>query len=302
MNWPRLHSGPLTTIVLLAVSLGLLVANTRGPVRIDPLSFSLLEIVTPFARATASVSQRITAGWTAYIDLIGARQERDWLRLRLRQLEREFDRHGALRDENQRLQALLDLRETVPGQAVAARITGADASGLFRTATLGKGTADGIIEGMGVISSDGVVGRVISASLHASRVLLLEDPSTGIEALVQRSRARGIVEGGSSAGCRLKFVRQREDLVIGDVVVTSGRDGVFPRGLNIGTVTALVEEERGLFQGAEISPAVDFARLEDVLVVPSPLSETGTPRAAEPGSLEDAAAESEPIPEAEARP
>ncbi len=296
MSWLRRHSEPLTTLLLLAISAGLLVANTRGPRRIDPLSFVLLDVVSPFARATRALSGRLGAGWSAYVDLIEARQERDWLRLELRRLERDLDRHRSFGAENERLRALLDLREILPGQPVVARITGADASGLFRTATLGKGSADGIIAGMGVIAPDGVVGRVVASSAHAARVLLLEDPSTGIEALVQRSRARGIVEGGSSAGCRLKYVRRREDLQVGDRIVTSGRDGVFPRGLPIGTVTALVEEDRGLFIGAEIAPAADFSHLEEVLVVPSPLSETGSLRVDDTGTRPVAPAVAETAP------
>ena len=159
------------------------------------------------------------------------RQEREWLRRRVRELEGQVERAATIESQNARLQALLDLREGMPGQSVAARITGVDASGLFRTATLNKGERDGVQKGMAVVAPAGVVGKVVSTSPNAARVLLLEDPSSGVDALVQRSRARGIVEGSLSGGCQLKYVKHREDLRVGDLVATSGLDGIFPKGV-----------------------------------------------------------------------
>jgi len=273
----RRRSTPLTATALILVSLALLVTNSRGGQRIDPLGVVFLELVTPIAHLATSISSSAASTWNAYVDLVGARQEREWLRGRVRALEAQADATSSISRENERLRALLGLRDTLPDSAVAARITGAEASGLFRTATLNKGERAGVSEGFAVIAGDGVVGRVVATSPHASRVLLLDDHASGVDALVRRTRARGIVEGGSQAGCRLKYVKRREDIRVGDTVITSGLDGIFPKGLAIGEIVQLGEEEHGLYRTADIRPAVEFAKLEEVLVVEPPTREVPPP-------------------------
>jgi len=273
LNLLRRHSVLFTTGTLLLLSLSLLVTNTRGKRRIDPLGVVFLEIITPISTLLSTVSSAMSGTWRAYVDVVGVRQEREWLRRRVRELEAQAERAAGIETQNARLQALLDLREGMPGQSVAARITGVDASGLFRTATLNKGENDGVVKGMAVVAPPGVVGKVVSTSPNAARVLLLEDPSSGVDALVQRSRARGIVEGSSTGGCQLKYVKHREDVRVGDLVVTSGLDGIFPKGLVVGRIVRLAREEGGLFQTAEIEPAIDFNKLEEVLVVEAPDNE-----------------------------
>src|SRR5262245_40441313 len=198
----RRHSVLVTTGTLVFLSVALLVTNGRGQRRIDPLGVVFLEMITPISHGLSTVSSVMSATWNAYVDLVGVRQEREWLRRRVRELEAQSERASTMESQNARLQALLDLREGMPGQSVAARITGADASGLFRTATVNKGERDGVQKGMAVVSPGGVVGRVVSTSPNAARVLLLEDPSSGVDVLVQRSRARGIVEGSLHGGCQ----------------------------------------------------------------------------------------------------
>lgn len=273
LNLLRRYSVFFTTGSLFLLSLALLVTNTRGSRRIDPLGVVFLEIISPISHLSSVVSSSLSGTWNAYVDVVGVRQEREWLRRRVRELEGQAERAATIESQNARLQALLDLREAMPGQSVAARITGVDASGLFRTATLNKGESDGVQKGMAVVAPAGVVGKVVSTSPNAGRVLLLEDPSSGVDALVQRSRARGIVEGSLNGGCQLKYVKHREDLRVGDLVATSGLDGIFPKGVTVGTIARLSREEGGLFQTAEIEPAVDFNKLEEVMVVEAPENE-----------------------------
>jgi rod shape-determining protein MreC len=269
----RRHSVLVTTAALVALSLGLLLANARGGRRIDPLGAAFLEVTSPVSRGLSAISSVFGQAWSGYVSLVGVRQDNAWLRKRVRELEARADRMADLESQNSRLQALLDLRESMPGQAVAARITSADHKGLFRTATLNKGERDGVVKGMAVVAPQGVVGHVVATSPNASRALLLEDPSSGVDAIVMRSRARGIVEGGSDAGCILKYVKRRDDLQVGDRIITSGLDGIFPKGLPIGEITRVIPGDRGLFQSAEVEPAVDFAKLEEVLVVAAPAVE-----------------------------
>ena len=270
MSWLRQHAVLVTTAGLLLISLTLLMVNTRGQRRVDPLGVIFLETVTPVASLSGAMTRRLGQAWSSYVDLVGVREEREWLRDRVRTLEREVDASQQVRRENERLTALLDLREELGGMPVAARVTGIGASPLFHTATLDRGTSQGITEGMAVLARAGVVGRVVAASPNASRVLLLEDPASGVDAIVQRSRARGILEGGSGGRFHLKYIKPAEELRIGDTVVTSGFDQIFPRGIALGEIVALRSAPDGLFQTAEVLPAVDFGKLAEVLVLDAP--------------------------------
>ena len=272
--WLRRYSVLFTSGLLVACSIALLATNARGRRRVDPLGVVFLEAITPVTRVLSLVENTFQHTWSAYVDLVGVRQQNEWLRHRVRELEYGADRSADLQSENARLQALLDLRENMPGQAVAARITAADASGLFRTATINKGESEGVVKGMAVMAPQGVVGKVVTTSPHAARVLLLEDHSSGVDALVERTRARGIIEGAPEGGCLLKYIKRREDLQPGDRVVTSGLDGVFPKGMLIGEITGLKAKDQGLFQTAEVQPAVDFSKLEEVLIVQAHVNET----------------------------
>jgi rod shape-determining protein MreC len=121
---------------------------------------------------------------------------------------------------------------------------------------------------MPVLAPEGVVGVISTASPHAAKVLLLTDPNSGVDVLVQRTRVRGIVSGLLERGAVLKYVKRTEDVRVGDPVVASGLDGIFPKGMPIGRVTRVSRKDRGLFLYAEVTPAADAARLEEVLVAP----------------------------------
>jgi rod shape-determining protein MreC len=127
-------------------------------------------------------------------------------------------------------------------------------------------------KGAAVVAPQGIVGHVFQASPHAARVLLVSDHNSGVDALVQRTRARGIVQGTVDAGCGLKYVKRTEDIQVGDMVVTSGLDGIFPKGLPIGQVVSVDKRGQGLFQYAEIAPRVDAQQLEEVLVARGPVT------------------------------
>jgi rod shape-determining protein MreC len=129
-----------------------------------------------------------------------------------------------------------------------------------------KGSVDGVMEGMPVVVAEGVVGRVIRSAPHDSRVLLLTDASSAVASLVQRNRTRGVVRGQGDI-LTLDFALRQKDIEVGDRIVTSGTGGVFPKGLVIGEVTRTAREQYGLFQTVTVSSAVDFARLEEVLVL-----------------------------------
>jgi rod shape-determining protein MreC len=151
-------------------------------------------------------------------------------------------------------------------------VIGQDASNLYRGVVLNKGEGDGIRVDMGVITPLGVVGRVMKAGPSSSVVLLVTDPHNAIAGIVQRSRDEGIIEGTPHGRARIKYLPLLSGVREGDMVVTSGLTGGFPRGLVVGTILSIHKEEGELFQSAEITPEVDLSKLEEVLVITVPRS------------------------------
>jgi rod shape-determining protein MreC len=205
--------------------------------------------------------------WNRYLFLVGKEDES-------RRLQRENAvlndllnsyREGYL--EGVRLRKLLDIKDGLHHKTVAARVIDNDRASLFKTILINKGTTEGLRVGLPVLSDQGVVGRIIETSWHASRVLLLIDENSNIDALIQRSRAQGILQGAGTAGCNLKYISRAENIQTGDVVLSSGLAGVFPKGLLLGAVTGISGAEGGLFQKIDVASAVDFSKLEEVLVL-----------------------------------
>ena len=256
----------LSSGFLLLCSLGLLSANARQPGRIDPLGHVFLEVMAPLQRLTAGLTSATRGFWGRYLLLIGIQAENELLRTRLREIEGRATHQDELELMNRRLKRLLAFERELPTRAVAASVTARDASVWFQSLTLNKGELDGIQIGMPVMAPEGIVGLISSTSPHASRVLLLTDPNSGIDVLVQRTRVRGILSGLLEQGTTLKYVKRSDDVRVGDRVIASGLDGVFPKGLPVGRVIKVSRKDRGLFLYAEVTPDADASRLEEVLV------------------------------------
>ena len=266
MSFLRRNRVFLTSAFCLALAAVLVVQTGRSPVRSDHLGRFFLEVMAPLQRSAAAVARVVSGGWHSVGEVLRARGENVALRARVRLLEQELDRLAEVGLENGRLRALLDFRETLQGDLLTARVVGRDASDVSRTLTIDRGEGDGVVRGAAVLAPQGVVGQVFLVSRHAARVLLVSDHNSGIDAFVQRTRARGIVQGTVDAGCALKYVKRTEDVQVGDTLVTSGLDGIFPKGMPIGRVTAIDKRGQGLFQSADVAPRVDFDQLEEVLV------------------------------------
>ena len=223
----------------------------------------LAPILKPVSRLGA-LPDRI---WQNYLDLVQVRQENIRLREDIKTLNQSLAAAGEAFHENDRLTRLLDMRKAVREPTVAASVIGEDVTPWFRTLTIDRGSSSGIGEGMPVLAAGGVVGQTIKVTSNSCRVLLLTDHASGIAALIQRSRARGVVKGKGDEQCSLEFAVREEDVTVGDLVVTSGIGGVFDKGLPIGTVTMVKKGQYGIFQTITIKPAVNTAHLEEVLVV-----------------------------------
>ena len=207
--------------------------------------------------------------WTGYIGLRHVKAENDALKRDLAAAQVAVQEQRALADRTRGLENLLGLRQQVKLNTVAAEIIGAAAAPDFRTLTIDKGTRDGVRADMSVIAPAGVVGRLVVPSLRSAKVQLLIDRNAAAGAIIERTRAQGVVVGGGDDRLRMEYVSEVFDIVVGDVVVTSGIDGIYPKGFVIGQVES-IERAGGAYKRITIKPAVDFRSLEEVLVVLTP--------------------------------
>ena len=223
--------------------------------------------LAPLQKQAATGGGLLADVWNNYIYLVNVKTENKKLKEEIKGLNQTLASAGEAIRENERLVRLLDLRKTVSEPAVSASVIGEDVTPWFRTLAIDKGESSGIREGMPVLAAGGVLGQAIKVTSNTSRVLLLTDHASGIAAMIQRSRARGVVKGKGENLCSLQFTMRDEDVAIGDLVVTSGIGGVFPKGVPVGTVTMVKKGQYGIFQTVNIRPAVNTANLEEVLVV-----------------------------------
>jgi rod shape-determining protein MreC len=247
--------------------------NLRNKEHANPLERTVMNLTAPLAGGTAAVNRFVDGVWSDYVDLLEVRRENVTLRKNVKRLNERIVASSEAVAANARLQALLDLKGTLDSRAIAVSVIGEDSSAWFKTLVVDRGSADGLLEGMPVLAAGGAVGRLVKVAAHSSRVLLLTDHASAIAALVQRSRARGVVRGIGSGRCTMEFTVKEEDVKVGDSVVSSGVGGVFPKGVPIGEVTMVKKGEYGVFQTIEIRPTVNIGRLEEMLVLLRPVNE-----------------------------
>ncbi len=235
--------------------------------KLDLVQKVVLTIVTPVMSAWTFTVNSIDNVVDQYIYLVNAKKENRLLKKRLAELEQELVNYREAYLENQRLRRLLEFKDHLKYDTIAARVILHDISGWFQTVLIDKGSSEGIEVDMPVVSYNAVVGRVFTVGSHYSRVVLITDPASAIDVLVQRSRVRGILVGKDLDSCRIKYVKNNVDVRPGDLVITSGKDGVFPRGLRVGVIKATFKDPVGLFQKVDVEPLLDLKDLEEVLVI-----------------------------------
>jgi rod shape-determining protein MreC len=229
--------------------------------------------------ALATLDRWVIDLWQGYVALHHVAEENRRLR---REVERLRGRMIELMEQataSRRLSVLLQFKEQAPIQTLAAQVIGRDPSNWYQSILINRGRQDGVREDMGVIVPSGVIGRVVKTTPFSAVVLLLTDPNNAVTGVIERTRDEGIVEGAAQGRARMKYIPLLSAVQTGDVVVTSGLTGEFPRGLAIGTISRIEKEEGEVFQSAEILPQADFRTFEEVLVVlnPTPLLDAGEP-------------------------
>jgi len=227
----------------------------------------VMNLFAPVLKPVAHISGIVENIWDGYISLVNVRRENVILHSTIKELASRLVTGDEALLENQRLENLLKMKDSIKPPTLGATVVGEDVSSWFRTLVINRGSSDGLLTGMAVMAADGVVGQVVKVASGTSRVLLLTDHASGIAATIQRSRARGVVKGKGEGLCSLEFTTREEDVKVGDLVVTSGIGGVYLKGLPIGEVTMVKRGQYGIFQTVTIRPSVNIAHLEEVLVV-----------------------------------
>jgi rod shape-determining protein MreC len=250
------------------------VNTRRGVPLLEAVTFGVFAEVQ---RAATTVIGGVRQSWDDYFALQHVRSENDRLREQVDKLQVALQQERAVAEQSRTLQSLLDLRRAVPFTTAAAGVIAGGASPEFRTITVDKGSSDGLRPDMAVIAPQGVVGRVIMPSARAAKVQLLIDRNAAAAGLVERSRAQGIVEGTGGERLNMSYVSGTADLKVGDRVVTSGIEGIYPKGFVIGQIES-IQRGAGEYTTVAIRPAVDFSSLEAVLVVVTPPVNSETDR------------------------
>lgn len=229
-----------------------------------PLEYLVAELQSGAVGSLQSVSE-----------LLQAKTENQKLRDQLRDQALDLHRLEELRLENERLKMILGFRESQPLKYLAAKIIGRDPSSFYRTLIIDRGVGDGLEEQMPVVSPQGLVGYVFQTSQWSSRVLLINDVNSTVDAVVQRSRTRAIVGGALDGSLILKFLPRRQDIEAGDRLVTSGLGGRYPSGFEIGKVLSIRRDPHHVLEEVVVEPAVDFDSIEEVLIVLKPSKSKG---------------------------
>jgi len=255
-------------IVLITISIMMLSLSSRRPYPAHGPGRFAIALVAPFQKAISHTSRFFRDIWGHYFFLVSVAEENARLREKAQQTAALQHRNEELMQTNERLSKLLSLHRDLRQPGVAAQVVGKDPSPWFQTVLVDKGRQDGVDIGYPVINPEGIVGLVVEAGGNSAKVMLITDPNSAVDAVLQKSRARAIIKGGTSGYCVLHYVLRKHTVEIGDSVISSGMDGVFPKGLPIGQVLEIINNESGIFQDVSVMPYVDFERLEEVLIVP----------------------------------
>ncbi len=260
--------------VLLTLALIFLV-STLGSQQFGSLHKLILEAVGPLQKVVAVASSTVDRFKSEYVDILQdslrLREENKRLVQQLQDNETLLNKSREAMATNASLRKLLEFKNTLGHQSsVAATIIGKDPSTMFRSVIIDQGSNNGITKGDPVVNSEGVVGQVFAITPNYAKVLLAIAPSSAIDVLLQKSRVRGILKGDGSLTYKLEYILKTTEVEEGAHVVTAGYGGIFPTGLPVGVVSKIIKKPRGMFHEIEVTPSVDYQKLEHLLILHQP--------------------------------
>jgi rod shape-determining protein MreC len=269
----------LVLVALVSLMLVLMSHDVGGRGGTDMAGEILFKAGAPAVRAGSSVTGAVGDVFKNYADLRGVRAENEKLSESLLRTELERDALREQASEGERLQALFDMRKALPSPGVAAHVVASGLASGAATLLIDRGTVDGVLPGMPVVGVGGVVGRILLASPTLSKVLCITDPRSGVGVTMQQSGFHAVLEGTTAGSCAVNYLPPYAEIATGDLVVTSGLDRIYPKGISVGRIVGRPEGQ-GLQRRFEVRPTVDFTRLSEVLVLKVPPPEREPPEAA----------------------
>ena len=256
--------------LLLTLTLIFLV-STLGSQRFGSLHKLVIETVGPVQKLFATGGAAIGTFKSEYLnilqDVIKVREENKRLLKQLQETEAILNRSREAMATNASLRRLLEFKNNLARPSVGATVIGKDPSTWFRSVIIDQGANRGIVKGNAVVNSDGVVGQIFTASPNYAKVLLAIAPSSAIDVMLQQSRVRGMLKGNGTLTYRLEYILKTVEVAEGEHVVTAGYGGVFPTGVPVGVVSRIVRKPRGMFHEIEVTPSVDYQKLEHLTVI-----------------------------------
>jgi rod shape-determining protein MreC len=258
---------PLLLILTLLLVFSVLSLSLKRSPALSKIQGLIVSMTAPGLEGLEYVGRKAKYLWEGYFYLVGARRQNAELQ---RQLEEYRQREVSFQEAQQaltRLEGLLDLKRQVALPVIGARIIAYDPTLWSRSAIINQGKAQGVKDGLPVLAPEGIVGRIVGVYPEYSKVMLIVDRKSSADAMVQRTRVRGMLKGKGGNRCSLEFVPKSADVQVGDLVLASGLVGLYPKGLVFGKVTAANKKNPGVFQEIEVTPSVDLSTLEEVLVV-----------------------------------
>jgi rod shape-determining protein MreC len=260
----------LVLIPLLILQLALLSLQIEGPSGTLLFKTWTLAAQAPVIAVASGITRGISNVWRSYVWMVGARAENEQLRQTVRQLSLVHSAYEQMKQENIRLRRLVSLNETVPFKTIGARVVARTPGFLSNVIYIDRGSSDGVRVDAPVFSGDGVVGRAVIVAAHQSQVQLITNPDASMGVMLEQTRTPGVLRGSGDLLLDLNYVSNTEQIAVGDMVFSSGLDGIFPKGLVIGKVVDS-RKGKGVFRAIKVEPIMDLVRIEEVSVLLSEL-------------------------------
>ncbi len=284
LSWQKVRPVRDAAVVVLAVFVPFFVlrSHIRDPKEWTEFDRKVVWLSAPFQYASALFARELSNLWGDYVYLVDVKADNERLAFENARLEERVRKLEQQEVENRRLHRLLGLRESLPGDVVAAQVIGKDATEFFRVfrLSLDRGARDVIRKDMPVVALGGVVGFVQRVSGDTVDAKLVVDPDSAVDVVVERTGARGLVRGTGDLTrylLRVQYAERTDEVDVGDLLVTSGVGRRFPKGVPVARVTRVVKREFGIYQEVEAAPTVDFSRLEEALILTSPPADEPAP-------------------------
>ncbi|MFC1855543.1 rod shape-determining protein MreC [Thermodesulfobacteriota bacterium] len=267
IDFIKRHKLFILFVILFIASTAMYSRNLKNKSNLNGFQSLILDITMPINNLIEKTTSSIASSIDNYFFLVDVKTDNlEQLKeiARLQSRVKELTEHEIT---NSRLRELLNFSRSMKTKSIPAEVISKGSSTWINTIIIDKGLNDGVIPGLAVVSEKGIIGHTIYTSKNYAQVLLITDKNCAVDVINQRSRAKGIVKGYNKSLCKINYVLRKEDLVADDVIITSGMDGIFPKGLSVGKVREVSKSRHDLFQNATLEPYVDFEKLEEVLVI-----------------------------------